>query len=175
MKGYPQENFRRIMNPLAWYIEGGCDSKQYRIKGFTIGELETYDVYHVNHVLQTTKPQGLVSLEYGKEARKQYPSFEQYMKIKEIEGLKAARKYWTDILEMQKIAVEEMKSDGGIDYIKAKEKEEEFEDLVKSIDGWLVEADAELETKIVEKVSLNRPTSKKKEVVKKDIAKTVGA
>lgn len=173
MKAYPQENFRRIMNPLAWFVESGCNSNMYRIKGFTIGELETYDIYHVNHFLQTTKSQGIVSLEYGRKAREMYPNFEQYIKVKETEGLKSAKKYWEDILEMQKIAVSEMKKHGGIDYVRAQEKQEEFENLIKNIDTWLADVDAETEVKTVEKVSLTRP-SKKKSKSEKD-SKTVGA
>lgn len=172
MKAYPQENFRRIMNPLAWYVEGGCNSVMYRIKGFTVGELETYDIYHVNHFLQTTKSQGIVSLEYGKDARKQYPNFEQYMKAKEVEGLKAALKYWTDVLELQKVAVAEMKTDGGIDYVNAKERQEQFEELVESIQGWIKEADSEVENKKVETVELKRP--KKKVAKTKEETKLIG-
>lgn len=163
LKAYPQDKFNRVMNPMAWPIEAGCNGQWYRIKGFSMGKLETYDIYHVNHILQSAKDMGLVSIEYGKLARKEYPDFEQYLKVKELEGLNKALKFWTEVLEGQKTAVTERKEVGGIDYVRAQEKQKEFQEMVDSIKDWIKQAGAEVIEHKQEKISLSRP----KPVIKK--------
>jgi len=160
MKAYPQENFRRVMNPLAWPLEAGCNGTRYRIPGFTTGELETFDVYHVEHIVKSLKEKGLVTLEYGKEQREKYADFEDYVSAMEVAGLKRAYDYWSKILELQKKAVTDMQKLGGTDYENAKAKQKTMQKMVDSIKGWITDAGAEVKTKEVETISLERPKKK---------------
>jgi hypothetical protein len=121
-----------VYNPTGFEIEGACEGVNYRIKPFSTNVLLNdkevggiFDIWHVNHLLQTCKRLGLVSLEYGPKARAKFHTFEEYRSHQEISGLKQRLDYQRELIRRQEAALKQMKEKGAtvdVSFSKIKDK-----------------------------------------------------
>lgn len=161
-----------VYNPTGFEIKGGCDAVEYTIKPFSTTVVRNgeevdgiYDIWHVAHLLQSCKAQGLVSLEYGKKAKEKFKTFEAYRTHQEIQGLKARLQYQRTLVKYEDAAIRQMKEKGATVDVTHSSKLEAFQKRVDAVEGWLEAAGATIETILDEEIIPTRPEwrEKKKE------------
>ena len=128
----------KVFNPTGWTIEGGAHGQPYKVEAFS--ELDIYDIWHVNHLLQSLKRKGLVSLEYGPKAQEKYPTFEEYKTAQEISGLKQILKTKEQCLRDERQAERDLKERKGGEGYKALLNSERFMKEIALIKSWIAEA-----------------------------------
>lgn len=140
----------KVFNPTGWDVEAKAAGKKYIIPAFS--DLEIYDVYHVQHIINSFENNGIVDLEYGSKAKEDFPSFTEYKKSQEIKGLKNALKYRRQILSYEKAAEAEVKAAGPKGILHQSTLDvKSHEENVKFVEKWLKEAGGELKKVLQEK------------------------
>lgn len=136
-----------VYNPTGFDIDGMCEGVNYKIKAFSTDVLINdkkvegiYDVWHINHLLQTCKSLGLVSLEYGPKARDKFKTFEEYRSHQEVSGLKARLQYQRELLRRQEAALKQMKEKGATVDVSFDKIKDRIAARVKAVEKWLKEA-----------------------------------
>lgn len=145
----------KVFNPSGWKVEAKAAGEFYDLPAFA--EVEIYDIYHVNHICQSLKYRGIVSLEYGPKAREEFKTFEEYKKSQEIKGLKALLDFKERCLNDEKQAQKEAKAQGStadVENIVV----DKFEKEVKLVKTWLKEAGYKAEEVKMEEVVEKRPS-----------------
>lgn len=146
-----------VFNPTGWDAHVKAMGYEYSIPAFS--ETVIHDLWHVEHVIKSFKHIGIVPVEYGETAQKQFKTYEEYKQHQEVKGLKEILKFKEQCLRNEKQAEKDIVTSAkGNEAYKSMLNKERFERDIQLIKQWIAEAGGALDQKAaVETVVEKRP------------------
>ncbi len=135
-----------VFNPTGWDANVKAMGYEYSIPAFT--EIIIHDLWQAEHIVKSFKYLGVVPVEYGETASKNFATYEEYKTSQEIKGLKEVLKFKEQCLRNEMQAEKDIITSGkGNEGYKAMLNKERFQRDIDLIKTWIREAGGEIEKK----------------------------